>query len=50
MKHIVSLSPELELIYANAAKYLGIAVDEILGIALDEYVENLYLKKKQALN
>ncbi len=50
MKHIVSLESEYELIYANSAKYLGITVDEILEIALAEYVQNLCLKKKQALN
>lgn len=50
MKHIVSLNPELELIYANAAKILGISVDEILCSVLYEYVEKMYLKKKKALN
>ena len=50
MKHIASLSPELELIYVEAAKYLGISVDEILAIALHEYVEKICLKKKEALN
>jgi hypothetical protein len=50
MKHIVSLESEYELIYANAAKYFGIAVDEILEIALAEYVVNLIPKKEKALN
>ena len=50
MKHIVSLSPQLELIYVEAAKVLGISVDEILCGVLEEYVENLIRQKKKALN
>jgi hypothetical protein len=50
MKHIVSLSPQLELIYVEAAKVLGISTDEILCSVLEEYVENLIPIKKQALN
>ena len=50
MKHIVSLNPELELIYVNAANFLGISVDEILCSVLHEYVEKMCLKKKEALN
>ena len=50
MKHIVSLSPQLELIYVEAAKVLDIRVDEILEIALSEYVNNLIPKKEKALN
>lgn len=50
MKHIISLSRELELIYAEASKLLGVTVDEILEIALDEYVANLIPIKKEALN
>ena len=50
MKHIVSLSPQLELIYVEAAKVLDIHVDEILCSVLEEYVENLIRQKKRALN
>ena len=50
MKHIVSLSPQLELIYVEASKLLGINVDEILCSILEEYVENLIKEKKKALN
>ena len=50
MKHIVSLESEYELIYANAAKFAGISIDEILEIALAEYVVNLIPKKEKALN
>lgn len=50
MKHIVSLSPQLEIIYVEAAKILGIQVDEILYSVLEEYVENLINQKKKALN
>lgn len=49
MKHIVSLESEYELIYANAAKYLGIAVDDFLEIALAEYIQTI-VKKEKALN
>ena len=50
MKHIVSLSPQLEMIYVEAAKVLEISVDEILCSVLEEYVENLIRQKKKALN
>ena len=50
MKHIVSLEKEFELIYAEAAKVLDISIDEILEIALAEYVNGFCLKKKEALN
>ena len=50
MKHIVSLEKEFELIYAEAAKVLDISIDEILEIALAEYVANLIPNKKEALN
>lgn len=50
MKHIVNLETEYELIYTNAANFLGVAVDELLEIALAEYIQNLCLKKKKALN
>ena len=50
MKYIVSLSPELEKIYANSANFLGINVDEILEEVLKEYVENLCLKEIKTLN
>lgn len=50
MKHIVSLEPEYELIYAEAAKYLGFTIDGVLEIALAEYVTNLIHKKEKALN
>ena len=50
MKHIVNLSPQLELIYVEAAKVLGISVDEILCSVLEEYVANLIPNKKEALN
>ena len=50
MKHIVSLSPELEKIYANASNFLGITVDEILEEVLKEYVENLCLEEEKALS
>lgn len=50
MKHIVSLSPELEKIYANSANFLGITIDEILAEVLKEYVENLCLEEEKALN
>lgn len=49
MKHIVSLSPELEKIYANASNFLGITVDEFLEEVLKEYVENLCLEEEKAL-
>ena len=49
MKHIVSLSPQLELIYVEAAKVLEIKVEEILELTLAEYVTNL-VKKEKALN
>lgn len=50
MKHIVNLSPQLELIYVDAAKVLDVTVDEILCSVLEEYVENLIKQKKKALN
>lgn len=50
MKHIVNLSPKLELIYVDAAKVLDVTVDEILCSVLEEYVENLIKQKKKALN
>ena len=50
MKHIVSLSPQLEAIYAEAAKVLDISIDEFLCSVLEEYVENLIWQKKKALN
>ena len=49
MKHIVSLESEYELIYANAAKFVGISIDEILEIALAEYIQTI-VKKEKALN
>jgi hypothetical protein len=49
MKHIVSLESEYELIYANAAKFAGISIDEILEIALAEYIQTI-VKKEKALN
>ena len=50
MKHTVLLSPQLEMIYVEAAKVLEISVDEILCSVLEEYVENLIRQKKKALN
>ena len=50
MKHIVNLSPQLEMIYVEAAKVLEISTDEILCSVLEEYVENLIKQKKKALN
>ena len=50
MNHIVSLSPQLEEIYAQSAFFLGISVDEVLNSVLVEYVENLIKQKKKALN
>ena len=50
MKHVVSLSPQLEEIYIESSKLLGIPVDNVLEIALDEYVANLIPNKKEALN
>lgn len=50
MKHVVNLSPQLEEIYVEAAKVLGIQVDEILCSVLEEYVESLIRQKKKALN
>ena len=50
MKHTVNLSPQLEDIYAEAAKVLNVRVDEILEITLAEYVTNLIPNKKRALN
>lgn len=50
MKHTVILSPQLELIYVDAAKILGIDVDEVLCSVLEEYVEYLVKQKKRALN
>ena len=49
MKHIVSLSPQLELIYVEAAKVLNIQVDEILCSVLEDYVENLIMQKKKVM-
>ena len=40
MKHIVSLSPQLELIYVEAAKVLDTSIDEILCSVLEEYKAN----------
>lgn len=50
MKHIVSLSPQLELIYVEAAKVLDISIDEVLRSVLEDYVGNLIMQKKKALN
>jgi hypothetical protein len=50
MKHIVNLSPQLELIYVEAAKVLDVSADEILCSVLEEYVANLIPNKKEALN
>lgn len=50
MKHIINLSPQLDLIYVEAAKVLGANVDEILCNALEDYVENIIKEKKKALN
>lgn len=50
MKHVVSLSPQLELIYVEAAKVLGVNVDEVLCSVLEDYVNNLIKQKKKALN
>lgn len=50
MKHVVSLSPQLEEIYVEAAKVLGVNVDEVLCSVLEDYVDNLIKQKKKALN
>ena len=51
MKHVVELNPKLEEIYIESSKILGIPVDNILEIALAEYVSNLIPNnKKEALN
>jgi hypothetical protein len=50
MKHVVELSPTLEEIYIESSKILEIPVDNILEIALAEYVANLIPNKKEALN
>lgn len=50
MKHIVSLSPQLELVYVEAGKIIGLPVEQLLEIALAEYVHNLIPKKEKALN
>jgi hypothetical protein len=49
MKHVVNLTTQLEEIYVEAAKVLEIKVEEILELALAEYVTNL-AKKEKALN
>ena len=50
MKHVVELSPKLEEIYIESSKLLGLSVDNVLEIALAEYVANLIPNKKEALN
>ena len=50
MKHVVELSPKLEEIYIESSKILGIPVDNVLEIALAEYVANLMPIKKGSLN
>ena len=50
MKHVVNLSPQLEEIYQQSAKFLGISVDEVLNSVLEDYVAKLIPKKKKALN
>lgn len=50
MKHVVNLSPQLEEIYVEASKVLGISVDEVLNSVLEDYVAKLIPKKKKALN
>ena len=50
MEHIVNLPPQLEEIYIESSKLLGLSVDNVLEIALAEYVANLIPNKKEALN
>lgn len=50
MKHVVNLPPQLEEIYIESSKLLGLSVDNVLEIALAEYVANLIPNKKEALN
>ena len=50
MKHTVNLPPQLEKIYIESSKLLGLSVDNVLEIALAEYVANLIPNKKEALN
>ena len=45
MKHVVNLNPQLEEIYVESAKILGLSVDDVLEIALAEYIVNLVQKK-----
>ena len=40
MKHVVNLSPQLELVYVEAGKIIDLSVEQLLEIALDEYVHN----------
>lgn len=45
MKHVVELNPQIEEVYVESAKILGVSVDDVLEIALTEYVINLMQKK-----
>lgn len=50
MKYVVNLTPQLEEIYIESSKLLGLSVDNVLEMALAEYVANLIPNKKEALN
>lgn len=48
MKHVVNLTKEIEIIYQNSAKYLGISVDKMLVEVLEDYLK--LVAKEKALN
>lgn len=50
MKYIVNLTPQLEDIYLESSKMLGIDVNDVLEIVLAEYVANMLPKTREALN
>ena len=50
MKYIINLTPQLEDIYIESSKMLGIDVKDVLEIALAEYVVNMIPKTGKALN
>jgi hypothetical protein len=50
VKYIVNLTPQLEDIYLESSKMLGIDVNDVLEIVLAEYVVNMLPKTREALN
>jgi hypothetical protein len=50
VKYIVNLTPQLEDIYLESSKMLGIDVNDVLEIVLAEYVANMLPKTREALN